>query len=162
MNRVKELEKLGQSIWLDFLSREILAGGEFKRMIAEDGLKGMTSNPSIFEKAFAHGDSYDDDIRKLAEKGCGVDVIFRKLAIADIQHAADAFRPIYDRLNGADGFISLEVSPYIAKGTEATIAEAKLLWREVSRPNLMVKVPATREGLPAIRDLIGEGININI
>ncbi|HEY1637966.1 MAG TPA: transaldolase family protein, partial [Rhizomicrobium sp.] len=155
MNRLKELEKLGQSLWLDFLSREFLAGAEFQRMITEDGLKGMTSNPSIFEKAFARGTDYDGDIRKLTEQGCGVGTIFRKLAVADIQRAADAFRPIYDRLNGADGFISLEVSPYIAKGTDATIAEAKSLWTEVNRPNLMVKVPATPEGLPAIRDLLG-------
>src|SRR6185503_1317519 len=162
MNRLKELEQLGQSLWLDFLSREFLASDEFKRMIAEDGLKGMTSNPSIFEKAFAHGAAYDGDIRNLAEEGCGVGAIFRKLAVADIQHAADAFRPIYDRLNGADGFISLEVSPYIAKDTESTIAEAKSLWEEVNRPNLMIKVPATAEGLPAIRDLLGAGLNINI
>jgi transaldolase/glucose-6-phosphate isomerase len=162
MNRLKELEQLGQSLWLDFLSREFLASDEFRRMIAEDGLKGMTSNPSIFEKAFAHGTAYDGDIRKLAEEGCGVGTMFRKLAIADIQHAADAFRPIYDRLNGGDGFISLEVSPYIAKDTGATIAEAKSLWAEVNRPNLMIKVPATPEGLPAIRDLLGAGLNINI
>jgi transaldolase / glucose-6-phosphate isomerase len=162
MNRLKELEKLGQSLWLDFLSREFLASDEFRRMIAEDGLKGMTSNPSIFEKAFAHGTAYDDDIRKLTEEGCGVGAIFRKLAVADIQHAADAFRPIYDRLNGADGFISLEVSPYIALDRDGTIAEAKSLWAEVNRPNLMIKVPATAEGLPAIRDLLGAGLNINI
>src|SRR6185312_4332259 len=102
MNRVKELENLGQAVWLDFLSREFLAGDEFRRMIAEDGLRGMTSNPAIFEKAFAHGDAYDADIRRLAEQGCGVGAIFRKLAVADIQHAADGFRPVYDRLNGAD------------------------------------------------------------
>jgi transaldolase/glucose-6-phosphate isomerase len=162
MNRLKELERLGQSLWLDFLSREFLAGDEFQRMIAEDGLKGMTSNPSIFEKAFAHGSAYDDDIRKLIEAGCGVGAIFRKLAVADIQRAADAFRPIYDRLNGADGFISLEVSPYIANDTDATIAEAKSLWGEVNRRNLMIKIPATHEGLPAIRDGIGAGLNINI
>ncbi len=162
MNRLKELEQLGQSLWLDFLSREFLASDKFRRMIAEDGLKGMTSNPSIFEKAFAHGTAYDESIRELAEKGCDVGAIFRKLAIADIQHAADAFRPIYDRLNGADGFISLEVSPYIATDTGATIAEAKSLWTEVNRPNLMIKVPATFEGLPAIRDLLGAGLNINI
>ncbi|MBV9572123.1 MAG: bifunctional transaldolase/phosoglucose isomerase [Alphaproteobacteria bacterium] len=162
MNRLKQLEELGQSVWLDFLSREFLASDEFRRMIAEDGLKGMTSNPSIFEKAFAHGSAYDDDIWRLAEEGCDVGAIFRKLAVADIQHAADAFRPVYDRLKGADGFISLEVSPYIAKGTEATIAEAKSLWAEVNRPNLMIKIPATREGLPAIRECLGAGININI
>ena len=162
MNRLKQLEELGQSIWLDFLSREFLASDEFKRMIAEDGLKGMTSNPSIFEKAFAHGTAYDDDIRRLAEEGCDIGAIFRKLAITDIQHAADAFRPVYDRLNGADGFISLEVSPYIANDTGATLAEAKSLWAEVNRPNLMIKIPATDEGLPAIRDGIGAGLNINI
>jgi transaldolase/glucose-6-phosphate isomerase len=162
MNRLKELEKLGQSIWLDFLSREFLASDDFRKLIDEDGLKGMTSNPSIFEKAFASGSEYDDDIRKLVEADCDIATIFRKLAVADIQHAADAFRPIYDRLNGADGFISLEVSPYIAKDTDATIAEAKSLWAEVNRPNLMVKIPATREGLPAIRDCLGAGLNINI
>lgn len=162
MNRLKELEKLGQSLWLDFLSREFLASDEFKRMIAEDGLKGMTSNPSIFEKAFAHGSAYDDDIRKLTEEGCGVGAIFRKLAVTDIQHAADAFCPIYHRLNGGDGFISLEVSPYIATDYGATVSEAKSLWGEVNRPNLMIKVPATKEGLPAIRDLLGAGLNINI
>jgi transaldolase / glucose-6-phosphate isomerase len=151
MNRVKELEKLGQSVWLDFLSREFLAGDEFKRMIAEDGLKGMTSNPSIFEKAFAHGNAYDDDIRRLADKGCDVAAIFRKLAIQDIQHAADAFRPIYDGLNGADGFISLEVSPYIANETEATIAEAKSLWAEVNRPNLMCMRRSPKRISPVLR-----------
>jgi transaldolase / glucose-6-phosphate isomerase len=162
MNRLKQLENLGQSIWLDFLSREFLGSDEFRKLIDEDGLKGMTSNPSIFEKAFASGDEYDDDIKKLVEADCDIATIFRKLAVADIQHAADAFRQIYDRLDGADGFISLEVSPYIANDTEATIAEAKSLWGEVNRPNLMIKIPATREGLPAIRDCIGAGVNINI
>ncbi|HUJ46309.1 MAG TPA: bifunctional transaldolase/phosoglucose isomerase [Rhizomicrobium sp.] len=162
MNRVKQLERFGQAVWLDFLSREFLASDDFTKMIVEDGLKGMTSNPSIFEKAFAHGTAYDSDIAKLVEQDADLATIFRKLAIADIQKAADSFRPVYDRLNRADGFISMEVSPYIAYDTAATMAEARSLWREINRPNLMIKVPATKEGLPAIRDLTGEGLNINI
>ncbi|HEY8697698.1 MAG TPA: bifunctional transaldolase/phosoglucose isomerase [Rhizomicrobium sp.] len=162
MNRLKQLEQLGQSIWLDFLSREFLAGAEFKRLIDEDGLKGMTSNPSIFEKAIAHGKEYDADVARMVGDGLDLGTIFRKLSIADIRTAADAFRPVYDRLAGADGFISIEVSPYIAYDTDKTIAEAKSLWEEIKRPNLMVKVPATQEGLPAIRDLTGAGLNINI
>ena len=162
MNRLKQLEQLGQSIWLDFLSREFLAGAEFKRLIDEDGLKGMTSNPSIFEKAIAHGKEYDADIERMVRDGLDLGTIFRRLSIADIRTAADAFRPVYDRLAGADGFISIEVSPYIAYDTDKTIAEAKSLWAEIDRRNLMVKVPATQEGLPAIRDLTGAGLNINI
>jgi transaldolase / glucose-6-phosphate isomerase len=162
MNRLKQLEQLDQSIWLDFLSREFLAGAEFKRLIDEDGLKGMTSNPSIFEKAIASGKEYDADIERMVRDGLDLGTIFRKLSIADIRTAADAFRPVYDRLAGADGFISIEVSPYIAYDTEKTIAEAKSLWAEIDRRNLMVKVPATQEGLPAIRDLTGAGLNINI
>jgi transaldolase/glucose-6-phosphate isomerase len=162
MNRLKQLEEFGQSIWLDFLSREFLASGEFKKLIAEDGLKGMTSNPSIFEKAIAHGKEYDDDIGKFVGQNCDVGTMFRRLAITDIRTAADAFLPVYSSLEGHDGFISMEVSPYIASDTDATVAEAKSLWDEINRPNLMIKVPATQEGLPAIRDLIGEGMNINI
>lgn len=162
MNPLKQLEQLGQAIWLDFLSREFLAGAEFKRLIDEDGLKGMTSNPSIFEKAIATGKEYDDDIARMVKDGLDLGTIFRKLSIADIRTAADAFRPVYDRLGGADGFISIEVSPYIAYDTEKTVAEAKSLWQEIDRRNLMVKVPATQEGLPAIRDLTGAGLNINI
>src|SRR5947207_4123740 len=162
MNRLKQLENLGQSIWLDFLSREFLDGADFKRLIEEDGLKGRTSNPSIFEKAIDKGKEYDADIRNYVEADCDIGTIFRKLAIADIRKAADAFRPISDRLNRADGFISMEVSPYLAYNTEKTVAEAKSLWQEIARPNLMVKIPATQEGLPAIRDCTGAGLNINI
>src|ERR1051325_6679472 len=162
MNPLKQLEQLGQAIWLDFLSREFLASAEFKRLIDKDGLKGMTSNPSIFEKAIAQGQEYDDDVARMVGEGLDLATIFRKLSIADIRTAADAFRPVYDRLGGADGFISIEVSPYIAYDTDTTIAEAKSLWSEIARPNLMVKVPATQEGLPAIRDLTGAGLNINI
>jgi transaldolase / glucose-6-phosphate isomerase len=162
MNRLKQLEQYGQSVWLDFLSRDFLASEQFRRMIAEDGLKGMTSNPSIFEKAFSHGTEYDADIAKLAEGGSSVATIFRRLSIGDIQTATDALRPIYDATHGVDGYVSLEVSPYLAYDTEGSIAEARTLWHEVGRPNLMVKIPGTREGLPAIRTLLGEGININI
>ncbi len=162
MNRLKELESLGQSIWLDFLSREFLASSDFARLIEQDGVKGMTSNPSIFEKAIDKGKDYDEDIRRYVEADCDIGTIFRRLAVADIRKAADAFRPVYDRLNGADGFISIEVSPYLAYDTAQTIAEAKSYWQEIARPNLMVKIPATREGLPAIRDCTGAGLNINI
>ena len=162
MNRLKQLEDLGQSVWLDFVSREFLQSGDLKRMIDEDGLKGMTSNPAIFEKAFSHGTAYDADIRKLADEGLNVGAIFRRLSIADIRNACDALRPVYDRTKGADGFVSIEVSPYIAFDTDASIAEARSLWKEVARPNLMVKIPGTHEGVPAIRACLSEGININI
>lgn len=162
MNRLKQLETFGQSVWLDFVSREFLRSGDLKRMIDEDGLKGMTSNPSIFEKSFSHGTAYDDDIRRLIDEGCSVGTIFRQLSIADIQNACDALRPVYDSTNGADGFVSIEVSPYIGFDTDASIVEARALWKEVARPNLMVKIPGTHEGVPAIRQCLSEGININI
>ncbi|HWE06946.1 MAG TPA: transaldolase family protein, partial [Rhizomicrobium sp.] len=162
MNRVRQLEQFGQSVWLDFLSREFLGSAEFRQLLDEDGLKGMTSNPSIFEKAISHGTEYDADIRRCVSDGCGVGTIFRHLSVRDIQIAADALRPVYDTGHGADGYISIEVSPYLAYDTAASIAEARALWREIGRPNLMVKIPGTREGIPAIRTLIGEGININI
>ena len=162
MNKVKQLEEFGQSVWLDFVSREFLQSGDLKRLIADDGLKGMTSNPAIFEKSFSHGTAYDNDIRRLTEEGCSVGTIFRRLSIADIQTACDALRGVYDAQKGADGFVSIEVSPYLAFDTDASIAEARALWKEVARPNLMVKIPGTREGVPAIRACLSEGININI
>jgi transaldolase/glucose-6-phosphate isomerase len=162
MNRLKQLEQLGQSVWLDFLSRELVTKGGVQKLIAEDGIGGMTSNPSIFQKSLSQGTDYDADIKKYVEAGQDVGLIFRNLSIADIRNAADALRPIYDRTKGADGFISIEVSPYIAHDTDASIAEAKSLWTEIAKPNLMVKVPGTKEGAPAIRALIGEGININV
>ena len=162
MNRLKQLEEYGQSVWLDFLSREFLASDQFKRLISEDGLKGMTSNPSIFEKAFSHGSEYDADIAALAADGTSVAAIFRRLSVHDIQTATDALRPVYDATQGADGYVSIEVSPYLAYNTEASIVEARSLWAEIGRPNLMIKIPGTREGLPAIRTLLGEGINVNI
>ena len=162
MNRLKQLEQYGQSVWLDFLSREFLASDQFRSLISEDGLKGMTSNPSIFEKAFAHGTEYDSDIAGLADDGTSVATIFRGLSIHDIQTATDALRPVYDATNGVDGYVSIEVSPYLAYDTDGSIAEARALWTEIGRPNLMIKIPGTREGLPAIRALLGDGINVNI
>jgi transaldolase/glucose-6-phosphate isomerase len=163
MNPVKALEKHGQSVWLDFLARGFIARGDLKKLIDTDGVKGVTSNPSIFEKAIGSSDEYDGAIAEALKSGDRpVAELFEQLAIEDIQHAADVLRPVYDHLNGADGFVSLEVSPYLAMDTKATIAEAERLWKHVNRKNLMVKVPATPEGLPAIQHLIGEGISINI
>ncbi|WP_028166576.1 bifunctional transaldolase/phosoglucose isomerase [Bradyrhizobium elkanii] len=163
MNPVKTLENHGQSVWLDFLARGFVAKGDLKQLIDEDGVKGVTSNPSIFEKAIGSSDEYDGAIGHALKKGDRpVAELFEHLAITDIQHAADVLRPVYDQLDGKDGFVSLEVSPYLAMDTRGTIAEARRLWKEVRRKNLMVKVPATPEGLPAIEHLIGEGISINI
>ncbi len=163
MNPVKALEKHGQSVWLDFLARGFVAKGDLKELIVRDGVKGVTSNPSIFEKAIGSSDEYDGAIATALQRGDRpVAELFELLAVEDIQHAADVLRPVYDHLNGADGFVSLEVSPYLALDSKATIVEAERLWKAVKRDNLMVKVPATAEGLPAIQHLIGEGISINI
>ncbi len=162
-NPLIQLAQAGQSIWLDYLHRKILENGDLRRLILDDGLKGMTSNPSIFEKAIGEGGDYDDRLETaLRTSDLEAGELYETLAIADIQAAADQFRPVYDRLDGADGYVSLEVSPYLAMDTEATITEARRLWRRVDRPNVMIKVPATTAGYPAIRRLIGEGININV
>ena len=163
MNPVKALEEHGQAVWLDFLARGFVAKGDLKKLIDTDGVKGVTSNPSIFEKAIGSSDEYDGAIGKALKSGDRpVADLFEHLAIEDIRHAADVLRPVYDHLKGDDGFVSLEVSPYLAMDTKGTIAEAERLWKDVKRRNLMVKVPATPEGLPAIQHLIGEGISINI
>ena len=163
MNPVKALENHGQAVWLDFLARGFVAKGELKKLIDTDGVKGVTSNPSIFEKAIGSSDEYDAPIGSALKKGDRpVADLFEHLAVEDIQHAADVLRPVYDEFKGNDGFVSLEVSPYLAMDTKGTIAEAERLWKDVHRKNLMVKVPATPEGLPAIEHLIGEGISINI
>jgi transaldolase/glucose-6-phosphate isomerase len=162
-NPLKSLEQYGQSPWLDFIERKFLADGTLQTMIADDGLKGMTSNPSIFEKAMGHGENYDAGFRELAAKGdVDAQTIYESLAIQDIQQAADLLRPVYDATKGLDGYVSLEVSPYLALRTDETVAEARRLWKMVDRPNLMVKVPGTVQGTPAIRTLIGEGMNINV
>src|SRR3982074_221819 len=163
MNPVKALENQGQAVWLDFLARGFVAKGDLKKLIDTDGVKGVTSNPSIFEKAIGSSDEYDGAIAQTLKSGDRpVAQLFEQLAIEDIQHAADVLSPVYGHLKGADGFVSLEVSPYLALDTEGTITEAERLWKHVNRKNLMVKVPATPEGLPAIQHLIGEGISINI
>lgn len=161
-NPLLKLEHFGQSIWMDFIRRGMISSGELKKLIEEDGLRGVTSNPSIFEKAITGSHDYDDTIRALALGGKSVDQIYAALTVEDIQCVADLFRPVYDRLDGADGFVSLEVSPRLAHDTAGTVADARRLWVSVARPNVMIKVPGTIEGLPAIQHLIGEGINVNI
>lgn len=161
-NPLLELEALGQSVWLDYLRRNALNNGEIQGLIDQNGVSGLTSNPAIFEKAIAGSHDYDNAIRSMVLEGKSIEEIYEALTIDDIQHAADLFRPIYDRREGGDGFVSLEVSPKLAHDTADTIAEARHLWTAVNRPNLLIKVPGTREGLPAIQHLIGEGINVNI
>ena len=163
MNPLKALQDHGQAVWLDFLSRGFIAEGGLKKLVDEDGLRGVTSNPSIFEHAIGQSDEYDDAIaRILRSHDRPAGEIFEQLAVEDIKNATDVLRPAFDATQGADGFVSIEVSPYLAADTQGTIAEAKRLWSAVDRKNLMIKVPATPEGLPAIRDLIGDGINVNI
>lgn len=161
-NPLLELQSLGQSIWIDFISRGIISSGELQRMIKEDGVSGVTSNPSIFEKAITKSDDYDEAIRALTVQGKTTDEVYQLLTVEDIQMVADVLRPTYDRTDGQDGFVSLEVSPNLAHDTQGTIQEARLLWSLVGRPNSMIKVPATREGLDAIKELTGEGVNVNI
>jgi transaldolase/glucose-6-phosphate isomerase len=162
-DRLKALEGRGQAVWLDFVERRFLAEGGLTKLVELDGVTGVTSNPSIFEKAMGHGDAYDADFAELAkDRNLAIIDIYEHLAIADIQAACDILRPVYDRLDGADGYASIEVSPYLARSTDGTIVEAGRLWKAVDRPNLMVKVPGTDEGVPAIRTLISEGININV
>jgi len=163
MNPLKQLEACGQAPWLDYLKRSLLTSGELQTMIERDGLKGMTSNPSIFEKAIAESDEYTEALKKFQASGDhNINEIYEHLAVADIQAAADGLKPVFEKTKGRDGYISLECSPYLANDTEATVAEALRLWKMVGRPNLMVKVPATPAGIPAIRRLLGKGLNINI
>ena len=164
MNPLQELRQQGQSVWVDVISRDLLASGELKRLVEEDGVTGVTSNPTIFHKAISGSSEYDAPLRKMLEENARADVaaLYEGLAIEDIQMATDVLRPVYDETGGADGFVSLEVSPLLAHDTEATLPEVRRLWGLVDRPNLMVKVPATKEGIPAIETLIGEGHNINI
>jgi len=161
-NPLLKLESYGQSIWLDFIHRGMLVSGELKRLIEEDGLHGITSNPSIFEKAIIETHDYDDAIWQMVQEGKGAGEIYEELAVEDVRTTTDLFRPLYDRTGGRDGFVSLEVSPYLAHDTAGTIIEARRLWSRVNRPNVMIKVPGTWEGLPAIRELISERININV
>src|ERR1700733_2287609 len=163
MNPLRSLQDHGQAVWLDFLSRGFMAKGGLKKLIDMDGVRGMTSNPSIFEQAIGRSNEYDvaiADLLAVHDRTAGE--IFEQLEVEDIQQATDILRPVFEATRGGDGFVSIEVSPYLAADTKATIAEAKRLWHEVSRDNVMIKVPATPEGLPAIRELIANGINVNI
>jgi len=164
MGRLNDLEKFGQAIWLDFIDRKLLAEGGLRKLVEEDGITGVTSNPSIFEKAMGHGDAYDAELAAFDKTHPDASAMARyeHLAVLDIQAAADTLRPVYDRLGGKDGYVSLEVSPYLANDTDETAAEAARLWQAVDRPNLMVKIPGTPAGVPAIAMTIDKGINVNV
>ncbi len=162
-NPLKDLLNYGQSVWLDYIRRDLFTTGELKRLISEDGLRGMTSNPAIFEKAIADSNFYTDLLQSLKSRtDLNATGRYEILAIRDIQDAADALRGVYDASKKRDGYVSLEVSPYLANDTQNTLEEARRLWKAVNRENLMVKVPGTKEGIPAFQQLISEGININV
>ena len=162
MTKLHEVfEQVGQSIWLDYIRRDLLESGEWRRLV-DEGVRGMTSNPSIFAEAISAGDDYDEQLATLVKQDRSVDEIYETLAVEDIQRAADALRALYDESESADGFVSLEADPNLAYDTEATLVEARRLFTLVDRPNVMIKVPATSAGIPAIATLIGEGININV
>ena len=162
MNPLKQLEALGQSIWLDYIKRDMFASGKLKKLIVEDSLRGMTSNPSIFEKAIGESHDYDQDITKMSHEGKDINQIYEALTQKDVQDAADEFSNLYNETDGQDGYVSLEVNPHLAHDTQGTIEEARRLWKALNRPNVLIKVPATKEGLPAIKQLISEGINVNV
>ncbi len=161
-NPLIQLEELGQSVWLDFINHDLIASGDLKRLIDDDGLSGITSNPAIFEKAISESHDYDHDISIMLKEGKDAKTIYETICLKDLQMAADAFRPIYEKTNSDDGYISMEVDPHLAYDTKGTIEEARRLWAALNRPNVFIKVPATKEGLPAIQQLISEGINVNI
>jgi transaldolase len=161
-NPLKQLGALGQSIWLDYIRRDLIAAGGLRRLIEEDGLRGMTSNPAIFEKAIAESHDYDEEIRAMALEEKGAEAIYETLSQRDVQSAADEFRPLYNSTDGNDGYVSLEVNPHLAHDTNGTIDEARRLSTALNRPNVLIKVPATAAGLPAIRQLISEGISVNV
>ncbi|MGC9194857.1 MAG: transaldolase [Syntrophobacteraceae bacterium] len=161
-NPLLRLSSFGQSVWLDYIHRSLMQSGGLLRLIEEDGLRGITSNPTIFDQAIEGSDVYDETIRGLAREGKKAPEIFEALATEDVGRAADILRPVHDTLQGRDGFVSIEVNPHLARDDKATVEEARRLWKTLSRPNVMIKVPATLEGLKAIRRLIGEGINVNV
>ena len=161
-NPLRQLGQFGQSVWLDYIRRQLLSSPAFRSLIDDDGLKGMTSNPTIFDKAIAGSSDYDGQLAGLVSAGRSVDDIYEALTMDDIRTAADAMLPIYDRTGGRDGFVSYEVSPLLANDTESTLKAARRYWQLIGRPNLMVKVPSTPAGIPAIEQLVSEGLNINI
>jgi transaldolase len=159
---LKELHQCGQSVWLDFITRQFMADGKLAALITNDGISGVTSNPTIFQKAIEGGKEYDATISRLIREGKTSAQIFDAISIEDIQCACDQFRSVYDSTQGADGFVSLEVNPHLARDSQGTLSEARRLFRSVQRPNVLIKIPATQEGLPAIEQALGDGININI
>ncbi|HUV73776.1 MAG TPA: transaldolase family protein, partial [Anaerolineae bacterium] len=161
MNKLSELAELGQAVWLDYIRRSFITSGELQELVA-DGLAGVTSNPTIFEKAIAGSTDYDETLHELVDAGKDAQEIYEALVMDDIKQAADVLRPVYERTEGADGYVSLEARPALAHDTEGTIAEARHLFSALNRPNVMIKVPATPAGIPAIQALIGEGINVNV
>ncbi len=161
-NPLLQLQKQGQSIWLDYIRRDLISSGELRRLIDNDGLRGMTSNPSIFEKAISGSTDYAGQLDQLIAEGLSASDIFEHIAVKDIQDAADVLYPVYQSTNKSDGYVSIEVSPTLARDTQGSIEEARRLWKAVKRPNLMVKIPGTPEGVPAVRQLTSEGLNINI
>lgn len=160
-NPVLEAAGLGQSIWLDYIDRDLIVTGQLEELISK-GLRGLTSNPTIFQKAISQGEAYDDDLIRLGREGRDAAGIFDGLALKDIGDAADRFRPVYDHTDGLDGYVSIEVNPQLAANTEETLVEARRLFHTLNRPNVLIKVPATPEGVPAVRQLISEGINVNV
>ena len=161
-NPLQQLQSLGQSVWYDNIDRSQLVSGQFKRMLDEDAITGVTANPTIFEKSVSAGHAYDEQMNQLIQESKSTNEIYEAMIISDIRTVADLLRPIYDRTNGLDGYVSLEVSPDLAHDTNSTIAEVRRFYKMVDRPNLMIKIPGTPEGLPAIRQALVEGININI
>jgi transaldolase/transaldolase/glucose-6-phosphate isomerase len=161
-NPLQQLKALGQSVWLDFIQRRFLESGDLQRLINDDGLASMTSSPAIFEQAIAQTREYDDTIKQLAQQGFSAGQMYEQISLHDVQTAADIFRPVYENTAGRDGYVSLEVSPHLAHDTAGTVAEGQRLWAQLDRPNVMIKVPATLAGLPAIQQLIAEGINVNV
>jgi transaldolase len=161
MTKLQHLSNLGQSIWFDYIRRSFITSGELQALI-DQGVQGVSSNPSIFEKAIAGSSDYDQDLQDLVIQGNSIETIYEALTRDDVIRAADLMRPVYEKANAADGYVSLEVSPTLAHNTEGTIAEARRLFAALDRPNVMIKVPATPAGIPAIEALIGEGINVNV
>jgi transaldolase len=164
MKPSEQLRHYGQSIWLDYISRDLIRTGALKHMIEEDGITGITKNPSLFEKAIDESDAYDEALECLLAGNPHIDAqnIYERLTIEDVRMAVERLRPVYDHTKGRDGFVSIEVSPYLAHDTEGSIMEARRLWSDVDSPNLMIKIPATQEGIPAIESLLAGGINVNI